>query len=158
MQAPCLALSSTPHSPLTTHACRLQVPLLRRWARTADSDLSLAEALHGSPLHPSQRLQDVLAAAVTYHPSTGRPLLAHPITQEVSDSLQQALALAISPSPGLRRLVESVAEAAAQELSSAAMLRELMGPKAVLTTSEGEWRLQGCLCAVLCGPPCRWAW
>jgi hypothetical protein len=34
-----------------------QVSLLRRWARTADADLSLAEALHGCPLHPSQRLQ-----------------------------------------------------------------------------------------------------
>jgi hypothetical protein len=48
-----------------------QVPLLRRWARTADADLSLAEALHGAPLHPSQRLQ-VRRPARPPQPAWGR--------------------------------------------------------------------------------------
>jgi hypothetical protein len=82
-------------------------------------------------------VQDVLAAAVAHPPASGRPLLARPVTEEVSEALQQALALAACPSPGLRSLALEVAQAAQQELAGAAALRELMGPKAVLATSEG---------------------
>ncbi len=39
---------------------------LRLWVRTADADLTLAEALQGCQLEPNQTLTDALRAAVTY--------------------------------------------------------------------------------------------
>lgn len=43
--------------------------MLDSWADTAESDLILVEALHGSALLPSQTMSEVLESAVLYSAS-----------------------------------------------------------------------------------------
>ncbi len=63
--------------------CVSQVSALRLWARTADSDLYIAEALLGSMLGPNQSLQEVLAMTVA-HTDAKMPYLARGVTAEVT--------------------------------------------------------------------------
>jgi hypothetical protein len=58
------------------------VEALQSWARTADSDLYIAEALLGAPLGTNQSLQDVLSATVG-HTEAGLPYLIKGVNQEV---------------------------------------------------------------------------
>eukprot|EP00198_Chlamydomonas_reinhardtii_P006390 XP_001695726.1 predicted protein [Chlamydomonas reinhardtii] len=105
------------------------VSALQLWAKTADSDLYLAEALHGQSLPPTKTLQEVVLGAVSYT-EEGLPLLARPVNAEVVAGLEHALTLAGLPSPLLAHIVRSVVANASAELAAAARLRELVGGKA----------------------------
>ena len=63
---------------------------LRLWARTADSDLYIAEALLGQSLAPMQSLHEVLAGTVG-RTEAGAPYLIHGISPEVSKGCVYAL-------------------------------------------------------------------
>ncbi|PNH00417.1 hypothetical protein TSOC_013761 [Tetrabaena socialis] len=101
---------------------------LQLWAKTADSDLYLAEALHGQALPPTKSLQEVVVGAVTYSPG-GLPILGRPVSAEVVAALEQAITLSSLPSPLLAHIVRSVVANATAELGAAARLRELVGAK-----------------------------
>jgi hypothetical protein len=62
------------------------VEALQSWARTADSDLYIAEALLGTHLGNNQSLQDVLSVTVG-HTETGLPYLIKGVNQEVRATL-----------------------------------------------------------------------
>ncbi|KXZ46814.1 hypothetical protein GPECTOR_40g548 [Gonium pectorale] len=112
------------------------VAALQRWAKTADSDLYLAEALHGQSLLPSKTLQEVVISSVTHSPD-GLPILARPVNGEVVAALEQAITLASLPSPLLAHIVRSVVNNAVAELAAAARLRELVGSKGAAALGGG---------------------
>lgn len=93
--------------------------MLRQWARTADSDLIIAEALVGSSLGPGTTLAEALAAALSgsdaesaaehsISSSSCLPVLAQPISSAMLDQLQAARGLALSPSPSVKLLAAQV--------------------------------------------------
>eukprot|EP00775_Hariotina_reticulata_P008350 gene8350-8535_t len=136
---------------------------LRVWARTAESDLLIAEALLGSSLGPTTTVTEVLSA-VLLHPAAARdglspgssstshtgqgadctggsstscpPVLARPASAALLDQLQLARGLAVCPSPPVKQLAAQVADATARELSAAAKLRELLSSRATLSSPE----------------------
>lgn len=70
-------------------AAHAQVEALQLWARTADSDLYIAEALLGSALAPTQSLQEVLSSTIGRTPA-GAPFLTRPISHEVRACMVQS--------------------------------------------------------------------
>lgn len=110
----------------------IQVDVLRSWARTAESDLIIAEALLGSSLAPLTTVNEALAAAfVTADQSSAEPaaepaaesaaglvqssssfsclpVLARPVTAALLDQLQVARGLATCPSPPVKALAAQV--------------------------------------------------
>ncbi|KAF8072774.1 MAP1D [Scenedesmus sp. PABB004] len=118
------------------------VAALRAWARTAESDLLIAEALLGACLGPVTTLEEALAAALLDPQRDGGaggadrgsgagglprpPLLARPVSAALLDQLQAARGLATCPSPAVKALAAQVADATERELSAGARLRELL--------------------------------
>jgi hypothetical protein len=112
----------------------LQVDALRMWAKTAESDLIIAEALLGSSLGPLTTLAEALAAALMpphmqqdaiSSSSTGDagsaagasagsssssclPVLARPVSAALLDQLQAARGLATCMSPAVKQLAAQV--------------------------------------------------
>ena len=113
-----------------------QVNRLRLWAKTAESDLQLAEALHGSSLPPAHTLEAALASATTVN-ATGSALLSRPVSYAFLQHLRTAQALALMPSPLVKQLAEQVATAAQAELEAAEMLQELVRSRSLPSTAEG---------------------
>ncbi|GLC37451.1 hypothetical protein PLESTB_001584400 [Pleodorina starrii] len=105
------------------------VAALQLWAKTADSDLYLAEALHGQSMPPTKTLQEVVQGAISYSAVNHSPILARPVSTEVVTSLEQAITLASLPSPMLARIVRGVVASAVAELAAAARLREFVGAR-----------------------------
>jgi hypothetical protein len=108
--------------------------MLRVWARTAESDLLIAEALLGSSLGPVATVAEALSQ-VLLHPAascdgsssgdsisgtgpdstcTGDsstvclPVLARPASAAFLDQLQLARGLAVCPSPSVKQLAAQV--------------------------------------------------
>ncbi|GIL58872.1 hypothetical protein Vafri_13838, partial [Volvox africanus] len=104
------------------------VAALQLWAKTADSDLYLAEALHGQSMPPTKTLQEVVQASVTYG-ADSTPILARPVSTEVVGNLEQAITLSSLPSPMLAHIVRGVVANAVAELAAAARLREFVGAR-----------------------------
>ncbi|GIL77205.1 hypothetical protein Vretifemale_6566 [Volvox reticuliferus] len=104
------------------------VAALQLWAKTADSDLYLAEALHGQSMPPTKTLQEVVQASVTYG-ADDTPILARPVSTEVVGNLEQAITLSSLPSPMLAHIVRGVVVNAVAELAAAARLREFVGAR-----------------------------
>ncbi|GLI59507.1 hypothetical protein VaNZ11_001399 [Volvox africanus] len=104
------------------------VAALQLWAKTADSDLYLAEALHGQAMPPTKTLQEVVQASVTYG-ADSTPILARPVSTEVVGNLEQAITLSSLPSPMLAHIVRGVVANAVAELAAAARLREFVGAR-----------------------------
>ncbi|EFJ48899.1 hypothetical protein VOLCADRAFT_90642 [Volvox carteri f. nagariensis] len=104
------------------------VAALQLWAKTADSDLYLAEALHGQSMPPTKTLQEVVQGAVIYG-ADNTPILARPVSADVVASLEQALTLSSLPSPMLANIVRGVVANAVAELAAAARLREFVGTR-----------------------------
>jgi len=113
------------------HFCitiRLQVDRLRMWAKAAESDLIIAEALLGSSLFNLTTLDEALAAAfVTPVPPTRGsslpgsspssaggsstsclPVLVRPVSTALLNQLQTARGLAVCPSPVVKHLAAQV--------------------------------------------------
>jgi hypothetical protein len=109
----------------------LQVDALRMWAKTAESDLIIAEALLGSSLGPLTTLAEALAAALlpphmqqdasstgdagsAAGASTGSssssclPVLARPVSAALLDQLQAARGLATCMSLAVKQLAAQV--------------------------------------------------
>eukprot|EP00878_Enallax_costatus_P014166 GHUV01014815.1.p1 GENE.GHUV01014815.1~~GHUV01014815.1.p1 ORF type:complete len:1261 (+),score=458.53 GHUV01014815.1:316-4098(+) len=126
--------------------------VLRHWARTADSDLVIAEALLGSSLGAFTTLSEALSAALVSsdlaqpaeepadkHSGSSTsclPVLARPISSAVLDQLQAARGLAVCPSPPMKLLAAQVADAAARELSAGTRLRSLLNTRPVPTSTD----------------------
>lgn len=112
------------------------------WARTAESDLIIAEALLGSSLGPLTTLAKALAAALLPVPAqhegsssagdagqvdaagTGSsscsclPVLARPVSAALLDQLQAARGLATCMSPAVKQLAAQVGAAGRQQAAS----------------------------------------
>lgn len=108
----------------------MQVELLRLWAKTAESDLLIAEALLGSRLSSLTTLDEALAAAfVTPVPpirsvllaasspaavmpggssTSCLPVLVRPVSTALLNELQSARGLAVCPSPVVKQLAAQV--------------------------------------------------
>ncbi|WIA08813.1 hypothetical protein OEZ85_008235 [Tetradesmus obliquus] len=136
------------------------VVALRMWARTAESDLIIAEALLGSSLGPLTTLAEALAAALLLVPAqhqgsssagdagqvdaagTGSsscsclPVLARPVSAALLDQLQAARGLATCMSPAVKQLAAQVADATERELSAGERLEELLAARSAHSSSE----------------------
>jgi hypothetical protein len=111
----------------------LQVDALRMWAKTAESDLIIAEALLGSSLGPLTTLGEALAAALLPprmqqddsnssigdagsaagactggSSSSCLPVLTQPVSAALLDQLQAARGLATCMSPAVKQLAAQV--------------------------------------------------
>lgn len=106
----------------------LQVHVLDKWAKTADSNLILGEALHGTSLLPSQTLTEVLESCIAYSPAE-QPYLARSISDATILNLEMALKSASMPSPALFNLTQRITENAKQEIKAAEGLRKAMNVK-----------------------------
>lgn len=120
----------------------MQVYLLLVWAKTAGSDLVLAEALYGSSLSPSQTLQEALQTCVAYT-DTGMPYLARPISAATLDGVEQARSLAVCASPWLKQLATCIIDNARQELQAVAALQDVCNNKGLQSSAEA---VQVCVC------------
>ncbi|GMH42583.1 hypothetical protein BSKO_10502 [Bryopsis sp. KO-2023] len=105
-----------------------QVHVLDQWAKTADSDLILAEALHGSSLLPSQTMTEVIDASVCHSPP-GLPYLVRSITEATIHNLEMALESAMCPSASLSDLARRVTQNAKLEIKAAENLSSAMAIK-----------------------------
>eukprot|EP00798_Chlamydomonas_sp_ICE-L_P023155 gene23155-30360_t len=117
----------------------------------AASNLSLAEALLGSPLSPSQTVEEVVSMRVAVSPKEGQagkhslihdigglvdepgasiyPYLLRDISNEVIQQLESALLQADLPSPSLAKLVDSVIANSNRETAAAQQLREVLSAR-----------------------------
>ncbi|GFH28816.1 predicted protein, partial [Haematococcus lacustris] len=102
-----------------------KVDSLQQWTKTADSDLYIAEALLGAPLAAAQSLQDVLASTVAVT-DDGLLYLQQGLTHEVVTQLEQAITLALTPSPAFGALTKTLAANSARELVAGARLKEII--------------------------------
>ncbi|KAL6760662.1 hypothetical protein V8C86DRAFT_1058572 [Haematococcus lacustris] len=102
-----------------------KVDSLQQWTKTADSDLYIAEALLGAPLAAAQSLQDVLASTVAVT-DDGLLYLQQGLTHEVVTQLEQAITLALTPSPAFGALTKALAANSARELVAGARLKEII--------------------------------
>ncbi|KAK9821741.1 hypothetical protein WJX81_001109 [Elliptochloris bilobata] len=100
------------------------VACLEAWARQAEADLALAEALAGAPMAPAQPLAAALPSLLSLSPS-GRVFLARPVGRDTAQRLETALAVAPDASPRLAELTRAAARSAAGELAAADMLRDV---------------------------------
>ncbi|KAK9816451.1 hypothetical protein WJX72_000489 [[Myrmecia] bisecta] len=106
----------------------LQVACLEQWAKTAEADLLLVEALLGAPLQPTQQLADVLPSVVVYD-VRGNAFLTREVTKDTAQQLETALAVAVGASDRLAALTRSAARNAAEELAAGEALRDIMSVK-----------------------------
>lgn len=97
--------------------------MLDNWAKTANSNLVLVEALHGVCLLPSQSLNEILESSILYSP-TKQAYLARTINDSTISSLESALKLATSSSPQLFKLTREITDNAKQEIKVAEELRK----------------------------------
>lgn len=108
----------------------LQVHVLDKWAKTADSNLVLGEALHGTSLLPAQTLTEVLESCIAHSPAE-QPYLARSISEATILNLEMALKSASMSSPALFKLTKRITENAKQEIKAAEGLRKAMNVKGI---------------------------